>query len=100
MTSSKPISKEELKEKLAKMREQDAKMEKWTNSNFGLRTFIALLVGSPICAGLFGLFREMAKTEGWVREYQNWIVAGVWIIGAAIWAVIVFWPSPRKEDQR
>jgi Na+/melibiose symporter-like transporter len=45
---------------------------------------LGCLIASVVYHGLFAYLIELGRTEDWVLEYQNWIVAGVWLVSGLI----------------
>jgi hypothetical protein len=45
---------------------------------------VGCLFATGVYHGLFDYFIDRGRTEDWVLEYQNWIVAGVWLVSGLI----------------
>lgn len=55
------------------------------------------LVSGAVSKGTFAVFAEMAKTDDWVLEYQNWITAGVLFVAACIWLAFILVPLMARR---
>lgn len=66
----------------------------------GLVFYVRLAGSSFLCwmTISFGLsmFAVFARTEDWVLEYRNWLIGGIYFLGATVWIATMFLSRTRK----